>query len=64
MTSTGRTAPTSGIRMNPLRRTAFLGGALDLLTFALPERQELYAYRTEQGYAPSAPVSEVVPPGR
>ncbi len=33
MTITGRTAPTSGIRMDPLRRTAFLGGALYLITF-------------------------------
>lgn len=34
MTITGRTAPTSGIRMDPLRRTAFLGGALYLITFS------------------------------
>ena len=33
MTITGRTAPTGGIRMDPLRRTAFLGGALYLITF-------------------------------
>lgn len=33
MTSTGRTAPTSAIPMDPLRRTAFLAGALYLVTF-------------------------------
>ena len=28
----------------------------------LPDRQTLYDYRSEQGHAPSAPVTEVVPP--
>jgi len=28
----------------------------------LPDREELYAYRTHRGHAPSAPVTEVAPP--
>lgn len=28
----------------------------------LPDRQDLYDYRAERGYAPAAPVSEIVPP--
>jgi hypothetical protein len=31
---------------------------------SLPEREILYAYRSERGHAISAPVAEVVPPRR
>ncbi len=34
MTTTGRTATTDKVPMDPLRKTAFLGGALYLITFA------------------------------